>query len=76
MEECIICFDENPKFVILECNHRLCKNCFVQIQHHANVCPLCNSALTIKQEYCLSKCMMVCVGIMFCIFIYFGFSYL
>jgi hypothetical protein len=69
MEECIICFEENPKFLILQCNHKLCETCFFLVQENTNACPLCNRALVLKQYHHVPCGMLMCIFIWVVIFI-------
>jgi hypothetical protein len=45
MEECIICFEETNNFVIFNCNHKVCINCYPKI----NQCPMCRNTIEIQQ---------------------------
>ncbi len=69
MEECIICFEENPRFVILQCNHKLCETCFILVQENTNACPLCNGELIIKHHYYYPCSIIMCVLLLFGLFI-------
>jgi hypothetical protein len=42
IHECIICYTELKKFVKIICNHKLCKNCYIEMKRREiNKCPLC-----------------------------------
>jgi len=46
MEECIICFEETNKFIIFNCYHKVCVNCYPKI----NQCPLCRIIINSQTE--------------------------
>jgi hypothetical protein len=56
---CSICYDENEKLYITECNHKFCKNCINEWfkKNQKDKCPYCRRII-IKQRreflcYCL-----------------------
>ena len=44
LEECIICYEENVRFIKFPCNHKACSVCFPKLHQ----CPLCQTELRIQ----------------------------
>ncbi len=45
LEECIICYEENVRFMTFPCNHKACSICFPKLRQ----CPLCQTEIQ-RQE--------------------------
>ena len=44
--ECPICYENIKLYNLYKCTHRVCKQCYVNLEHHKlndNTCPLCKS---------------------------------
>jgi len=52
LEECIICFEEthNNNFVMFECKHKVCVNCYPILIETTSRCPNCDIQLYPKVE--------------------------
>ncbi|CAN0910696.1 E3 ubiquitin-protein ligase AIRP2 [Linum grandiflorum] len=44
-EECGICMEMNPKFVLPDCNHSMCLKCFRDWRGRSELCPFCRDSL-------------------------------
>ncbi|CAN1231888.1 E3 ubiquitin-protein ligase AIRP2 [Linum grandiflorum] len=44
-EECGICMEMNPKFVLPDCNHSMCLKCFRDWRGRSESCPFCRDSL-------------------------------
>ena len=80
LEECIICFEETKKnnFVMFECKHKVCVNCYPILIETISRCPNCDIQLNIhpkvicKCELCIYTNRSICIVIIIiiCIIIY------
>ncbi|CAL1402289.1 unnamed protein product [Linum trigynum] len=44
-DECGICMEMNPKFVLPDCNHSMCLKCFRDWRERSQSCPFCRDSL-------------------------------
>jgi hypothetical protein len=58
LEECIICFEETDKnnFVMFECNHKVCVNCYPILIETTSRCPNCDIQLNIYPKVEIHEC--------------------
>lgn len=47
MEECFICFEETDQFIIFECSHKVCTQCFPRLR--SPLCPICGRSVIPEQ---------------------------
>lgn len=40
---CCICLDEKDEFIILKCSHKICDECYPELEKITNKCPYCRS---------------------------------